>query len=55
MVKQLRGEEGRPIGRGHHNPLLDNRKYEVEVEGIPHECAANMIAENLFSQVDSEG
>ena len=55
MLKQLRGEDGHPIGWGHHNPLLDTCKYEVEVEGIPHEFAANMIAENLYSQVDSEG
>ena len=55
VVKWLRGEDGRPIGWGHHNPLLDTRKYEVEVEGIPHEFTANMIAENLYLQVDSEG
>ena len=48
-------EDGWPIGWGHHNPLLDTHKYEVEVEGIPHKFAANMIAENLYSQVDSEG
>ena len=55
VVKRLKGEDGRPIGRGHHNPYLDTRKYEVEIDGIPHEYAANTIAENLFSQVDSEG
>ena len=55
VVKQLRGEDGCPIRWGHHNPLLDTHKYEVEVEGIPHKFAANMIAENLYSQVDSEG
>ena len=56
MVKiRLKGEDGRPTGRGHHNPLLDTRRYEVEIDGIPHEYAANTIAENLYSQVDSEG
>ena len=40
---------------GHHNPFLDTRRYEVEINGIPHEYAANVIAENLYSQVDSEG
>ena len=30
-------------------------QYEVEIDGIPHEYAANAIAENLYSQVDSEG
>ena len=43
------------IGQGNLNPLLDTQKYEVEVEGILHEFAANMIAENLYSQVDSKG
>ena len=55
VVKQLRGADRCPIRQGHHNPLLDTHKYEVEVEGIPQEFTANMIAENLYSQVDSEG
>ena len=55
MKKRLKGEDGRLTGRGHHNPLLDTRRYEVEIDGIPHEYAANTIAENLYSQVDSEG
>ena len=55
VVKRLRGEDGCPIGCRHHNPPLDTRKYETEVKGIPHEFTANMIAENLYSQVDSEG
>ena len=55
VKKCLKGEDGRPTGRGHHNPLLDTRRYEVEIDGIPHEYAANTIAENLYSQVDSEG
>ena len=56
MVKKcLKGEDGRPTGHGHHNPLLDTRRYEVEIDGIPHEYVANTIAENLYSKVDSEG
>ena len=55
VVKRLRGEDGCPIGQGHHYRLLDTCKYEREAKGIPHEFAANMIAENLYSQVDSEG
>ena len=27
----------------------------MEIDGIPHEYVANTIAENLYSQVDSEG
>ena len=55
VVKQLRGADRCPIKQGHHNPLLDTHKYEVEVKRIPQEFTANMIAENLYSQVDSEG
>ena len=55
VKKRLKGEDGRPTGCGHHNPLLDTRRYEVEIDGILHEYAANTIAENLYSQVDSEG
>ena len=53
--KHLKGEDGHAIGWGHHNPFLDTQKYEVKIDGIPHEYAANTIAENLYSQVDSEG
>ena len=55
IKKRLKGEDGQPIGHGHHNLFLDTWQYEVEIDGIPHEYAANTIAENLYSQVDSEG
>ena len=55
VKKRLKGEDGRQIRHGHHNPLLDTRRYEVEIDGIPHEYAANTIVGNLYSQVDSEG
>ena len=55
VVKRLKGEDGKPIGRAHYNPLLDTRQYEVDVEGVPVEFTANRIAENIYSQVDSEG
>ena len=47
VKKCLKGKDGRLTGRGHHNPLLDTRRYEVKINGIPHEYAANTIAENL--------
>ena len=44
------------IGQAHKNPLLDTRQYEVQLEdGTTDAYFANMIAENLYSQVDSEG
>ena len=49
-------KEGRPIGNPHSNPLLDSRLYEVEyADGHIEELTANVIAENLISQVDEEG
>ena len=55
VTKCLKGEDGRPIGRGHSNPYLDTRCYQVDLDGIHHEFAANAITENISSQVDSEG
>ena len=54
VKKRLKGEDGRPIGRGHHKPFLVTLWYENEIKRIPHEDATNAIAENLYSQVDSE-
>ena len=56
VTKGLRDNNGKPIGTSHNNPILDTRKYEVEFsDGTTAEYYANVIAENLFSQVDSEG
>jgi hypothetical protein len=45
-----------PIGRASNNPILDTRMYKVEYPGR-HKAslAANVIAENVFAQVDDEG
>ena len=56
VTKRLRGDDGRPIGRRNDNPILDTRKYEVQLsDGTTEEFYANSIAENMFAQVDSEG
>ena len=56
ISRSFHDEEGRPIGSAHSNPLLDSRKYEVEyADGHVEELTANIIAENLFAQVDEEG
>ena len=45
-----------PIGKANNNPLLDTRQYEVEfIDGHSEILSANIIAENLLSQVDAEG
>lgn len=56
VVKRARGLEGEPIGRAHVNPLFDTREYEVEfTDGTREKYQANVIAENIFAQVDDEG
>jgi hypothetical protein len=56
ITKRAKDNDGNPIGRRHDNYLLDTRRYEVQLaNGTSDEYYANVIAENLFSQVDSEG
>ena len=44
------------IGEGNYNVMHDKSLYEVEYDGgITEQLAANIIAENMLSQVDSEG
>jgi hypothetical protein len=51
-----RDHDGAPIGTRNANPLLDSRQYEVEFpDGSTEAFTANLIAENLLSQVDAEG
>jgi hypothetical protein len=56
VLKRVRGLDGEPIGRAHANPLFDTREYEIEfTDGTREKYQANIIAENMFAQVDSEG
>jgi hypothetical protein len=56
VVKRLRDKDGLPIGTANDNPILDTRVYEVEFpDGHRTSLAANVIAENLFAQVDPDG
>ena len=56
VTKRMKGPDGRPLGRAHANPLMDTRQYQVEYDdGTTDEFYANVIAENVFSQVDDEG
>ena len=55
-MKRLRGLDGEPIGQLHNNPLFDTWEYEVEsTDGSHEKYQVNIIAENMFAQVDSEG
>jgi len=55
-IKRVKGNDGKPLGTSHTNPLIDTSEYLIEMsDGSTDQYAANVIAENLFSQVDSEG
>jgi hypothetical protein len=56
VIRRAKDRSDNPIGKHNQNPLLDTRIYEVEFsDGQVLEYAANVIAENLYSQVDEEG
>ena len=47
---------GNTVGTYHDNPMINTLVYDVEFpDGEVKEYSANVIAENLFSQVDNEG
>ena len=47
---------GKPVGNFNSNPLLNSIVYDVEFpDGAVKQYAANVIAENMYSQMDSEG
>jgi hypothetical protein len=55
-IRRAKDGNDRPIGKYYQNPPLDTRIFEVEFsDGQVLEYAANVIAENLYSQVDEEG
>ena len=56
VVKRAKGWDGRPLGTAHSNPLFDTRDYDIEfTDGSTERYRANIIAENMFAQVDDEG
>lgn len=56
VTKRARDNEGKPIGKHHHNPLLNTREYECILDdGMPYRYNANVIAENIFARCDDDG
>ncbi|GFH48999.1 Blackbeard [Chaetoceros tenuissimus] len=56
VVKRLRKNDGDPLNTGSYNPLHDTALYQVEFpSGLTENIQANIIAENMFAQVDSKG
>ena len=55
VKKRLKDANGRPIGVANENPIMDSIMYEVKYrDGYVAAMASNVIAENLFSQVNQE-
>ncbi len=56
VKRRVEDLEGKKAGSYHRNPMMDTREYELEYDDGTHDrYFANVIAENLYSQVDSEG
>lgn len=56
VVKRAKGDDGKVIGNRDNNPILDTRRYTVQLtDGSEHEFAANIIAENIYAQVNNQG
>ena len=55
-VRKLVRYDDTSKGKGNHNAMHDKYLYEVEYpDGTTEQPEANIIAENVMSQVDSEG
>ena len=56
VAGQKRDANGNSVGQAHSNPILDTCEYEAEfTDGSREIYMANLIAENMYSQVDEEG
>jgi hypothetical protein len=56
VIKRSVNDNAVPKGIAHSNPILYSRKYVVEFgDGEVLEYSANVIAQNSYAQVDSEG
>ena len=56
VIKCSRGLDGETVGHAHPDPLFDTCECEIEfTDGAIKKHVANIITENVFAQVDSEG
>ena len=52
----MKDDEENQIGMANKNPILDTRFYEIEFQdSLRQPVAANLISENLFSQINQCG
>jgi hypothetical protein len=56
VIGRSKSDDGRILGIHDDNPMLNTLLYDVQFpDGTIKEYAANVISENMFSQVDAEG
>ena len=56
VVKRIKDNNGTPVGTSHENIFNNHSLYEVKYpDGETAELEYNVIAENMMSQIDSEG
>ena len=56
VIKHSWGLNNNPIGHVHSNPLFDTHEYKVEfTDGMTNKYQANIVAKNMYAQVDEEG
>ena len=56
VVGRDTGGYGQPTGEYNRNPILDTRIYDIMFpDGTIQQYAENLIAENIYSQVNEEG
>ena len=56
VTRRALGPDGKVTGKYDHNPFMNSMIYEVEfADGQVREYSANLIAENMLTQVDSDG
>jgi len=56
IINRKRDADDNPIGVAHSNPIFDTCLYQVQFpQGQVEEYSANVITQNLYSQLDSEG
>ena len=56
VIERVRDSDGNELGREHHNPILDTRRYKVKFDdGYVTELTANVIAESMYAQYDGNG
>lgn len=56
VIRRSKNENGEIVGAYNENPILNTLVYDVEFpDGDVREYSANIIAENMYAQVDADG